>query len=211
MTRLFLIWALLTPPATPTYQELSPLDIWGFPGGASHKEPACQCRRYETPVLSLGMEDPLEEGRETHSSILAWRIPMERGGWQVAIHQIRSDQISRSVVSDSLRPRFNSWVGMIPWRRKWQPTPVFMPGESHGQWSLEGYRPWGFKGFPSGLLVKNPPAMQEPREMWHQSLVWEDPLEEGMATHSSIHFGRIPWTEDTGGLQSMGLHRVGHE
>jgi len=37
-------------------------------------------------------EDPLEEGRETHSSILAWRTPMERGGWQVAVHQIRSDQ-----------------------------------------------------------------------------------------------------------------------
>ena len=87
----------------------------------------------------------------------------------------------------------------------------FMPRESHGQWSLEGYRPRGFKGFPSGLLVKNPPAMQEPQEMWDQSLGWEDPLEEGMATHSSIHFRRIPWTEDTGGLQSMGLHRVGHE
>ena len=40
---------------------------------------------------------------------------------------------------------FDSWVGKIPWRRKWQPTPVFLPGESHGQRSLAGYNPWGCK------------------------------------------------------------------
>ena len=38
-----------------------------------------------------------------------------------------------------------SWIGKIPWRRKWQPTPVFFPGESHGQRSLVGYSPWGLK------------------------------------------------------------------
>jgi len=38
---------------------------------------------------------------------------------------------------------FSPWVGKIPWRRAWQPTPVFLPGESHGQRSLVGYRPWG--------------------------------------------------------------------
>ena len=43
------------------------------------------------------------------------------------------------------RPRFNPWVWKIPWRRKWQPTPVFLPGKSHGQWSLGGYSPWGCK------------------------------------------------------------------
>ena len=37
------------------------------------------------------------------------------------------------------------WVGKIPWRRAWQPTPVFLPGESHGQRSLAGYSPWGGK------------------------------------------------------------------
>jgi len=40
---------------------------------------------------------------------------------------------------------FNPWVGKIPWRRAWQPTPVFLHGESHGQRSLVGYRPWGCK------------------------------------------------------------------
>ena len=49
--------------------------------------------------------------------------------------------------------------------------------------------------------VKNPPAM---RETWVPSVAWEDPLEEGMATHSSILAWRIPWTEEPGGLQSMG-------
>ena len=40
---------------------------------------------------------------------------------------------------------FSPWVRKIPWRRKWQPTPVFLPAESHGQWSLGGYCPWGIK------------------------------------------------------------------
>ena len=56
-------------------------------------------------------------------------------------------------------------------------------------------------------MVKNLPAM---RETCVQSLGWEDPLEEGMATHSSILAWRIPWTEQPGGLQSMGSQRVGH-
>ena len=60
----------------------------GIPGGASDKEPACQCRRQE-------------------------------------------------------RHGFTPWVGKIPWRREWQPIPVFLPGESRGQRSLVGYSPWG--------------------------------------------------------------------
>ena len=43
------------------------------------------------------------------------------------------------------RPRFNPWVGKIPWRKIWQSTPVFLPGESHGWRSLVGYSPWGCK------------------------------------------------------------------
>ena len=56
---------------------------WGFPGGASRKEPACQHRRH----------------------------------------------------------RFDLWVGKIPWRRAWQPTPIFLPGEFHGQRNLAGHSP----------------------------------------------------------------------
>ena len=58
------------------------------------------------------------------------------------------------------------------------------------------------------ILVKNPPTMQEIC-VW--SLSQEDSLEEGMATHSSIFAWRIPWTEEPGGLQSMGLQRVRHD
>ena len=57
-------------------------------------------------------------------------------------------------------------------------------------------------------MVKNLPAMQE---TWVRSLGWEDPLEEGMATHLSTFAWRIPWTEEPGGLQSIGSHKVGHD
>ena len=64
--------------------------IWDFPGGASGKELACQCRRH-------------------------------------------------------MRHGFDPWVQKITWRRVWQPTPVFLPGESHGQRSLSGCSPWGHR------------------------------------------------------------------
>ena len=57
-------------------------------------------------------------------------------------------------------------------------------------------------------MVKNLPAMLE---TWVQSLGWEDALEEGMETHSSILAWRIPWTEEPGGLQTMGSQRVRHD
>ena len=55
------------------------------------------------------------------------------------------------------RRRFDPWVGKIPWRRKWHPTPVFLPGKSHGQRSLEGYSPWGRK--ESDVTEGDLPAM----------------------------------------------------
>ena len=58
--------------------------------------------------------------------------------------------------------------------------------------------------FPCGSVVKNPPAMQKTQETWVGSLGQEDPLEEGMATHSSILAWRILWTEEPGGPQSTG-------
>ena len=96
-----------------------------------------------------------------------------------------------------MRHRFDPWIGKFYWRRACQLTPVFLPGESHGQRSLVGCSPWGYKesGTTEQLtltymslsslvaqLVKNLPAMQEPRV---RSLGREDPLEKKMATHSS--------------------------
>ena len=80
-------WLLINLWGHREHLTLSLLLFMGFPGGASGKEPACQCRRHETQI--------------------------------------------------------QSWAGKIPWRRTWQPTPVFLPGESHGWRNLAGYSPWG--------------------------------------------------------------------
>ena len=63
-------------------------------------------------------------------------------------------------------------------------------------------------GFPGDSVVKNSYAKQETQV---QSLGWKDPLEKETAAHSSILARRIPWTEEPGGLQSMGSQRVGYD
>ena len=97
----------------------------------------------------------------------------------------------------------DSWVGKIPWRRDRLPTPVFWPGEFHGL-----YSPWGHKESDVteqlsrasliAQLLKNPPAMQETLVRF---LGWEDPLEKGKATHSSILAWRVPM--DRGAWQAI--------
>ena len=63
------------------------------------------------------------------------------------------------------RPGFDPWVRKIPWRREWQPTPVFLPGETHGQRTLVGYSPWGCKELnTTEQLTLSPPR-------WNSSLV----------------------------------------
>ena len=64
------------------------------------------------------------------------------------------------------------------------------------------------ESFPDGSVIKNPPAMED---TWIRLQGREDPLEKEMATHSSIVAWKIPWMEETGRLQSMGLQRVGHD
>ena len=77
---------------------------------------------------------------------------------------------------------------------------------------LEKERPdLAFAGFHGVWLSdKNPPAMQDTREKWVRSLGREDPLEEEMATQPVFLLGKIPWTEEPGGLPSIGLQRVRH-
>ena len=100
----------------------------------------------------------------THFSILAWRIPMDRGAWLATVcgaakSQKKTERLStapstaQQVALGIKNPPANagdigdtgSNPGNTPWRRKWQPTPVFFPGESHGQRSLVGYSPQGHK------------------------------------------------------------------
>ena len=66
-------------------------------------------------------------------------------------------------------------------------------------------------GFPSGSVVKNPPKIQEMREMKLQSLSWEDPLEKEMATHSSILAGEIPWQRGVRQARVIGAAMIRHD
>ena len=90
---------------------------------------------------------------------------------------------------------FNPWVGDIPWRRKWQITPVFLPGKSHGWRSLVGCSPWGHK---------SQTRLSDFTFPFHFHA-----LEKEMAIHSSVLTWRISRTVEPGGLQSM-VTRVGH-
>ena len=115
---------------------------------------------------------------------------------------------------------FDPWVGKIPWRRKWQPSPVFLPGKSHGQRSLAGYSPWSCKeldmtnklththteGFPSGASGKELPCQSRRHETWVRSLGQEDPLEKGMQL-TSVFFS-IPRTDEPVRLPSIELQWV---
>ena len=122
----------------------------------------------ETWVQSLGREDTLEKEKATHSSTLAWRIPWreepgrlqsmgsKRVGhdWATSLSlSFRNLQLvchyhdikPKSFCLEFRRPGFDPWVEKVPWRMKWQPSPVLLPGESHGGRSLVGYSPWGRK------------------------------------------------------------------
>ena len=125
----------------------------GFPGGSVVKNPPANAGSV------LSQEDPLEDGMTSHSSILAWRIPTDRGAWWATVRGVtrvtkrlstqhmmfRWDCGEALVVKnpppnaeDIKRCRFDLWVGKIPWRRVWQPILVFLPGKPHGQKSQAG-------------------------------------------------------------------------
>ena len=96
---------------------------------------------------------------------------------------------------------FNSWIGKTCWRKDRLPTPVFL-GFSCGYNLPTMRRTWNYWASFVAQLVRNSPAMWG---AWIQSLGWEDPLQKGKATHSSILPWRIPWT-----IWPMGLQRVRH-
>ena len=68
-----------------------------------------------------------------------------------------------------------------------------------------------FKVYTGGASGKESACRCRRTETWVRSLGWEDPLEEGMATHSSMLVWRIPWTEEPGGPQSMGSQKIRHD
>ena len=85
----------------------------------------------------------------------------------------------------------------LSWRRQWHPTPVLLPGRSHGWRSLVGCSPWG--------------RYSRTRLSDFTFTFHFHALEKEMATHSSVFAWRIPGMWEPGGLPSMGLHRVGHD
>ena len=103
----------------------------GFLGGSVVKNPPANAG-------DTGQEDPLEKEMATHSSLFA--IKQQWGFLGVASGKEPTCHFRRHK-----RHRFDPWVRKIPWRRKQQPTPVFLPGEFHGQRSLVGCSPWGCK------------------------------------------------------------------
>ena len=108
----------------------------GFPGEASGKESNCQRRRHKMRVWSLGQEDPLVENMAAHSSILAWRILMDRGAWRATVHRAAKGRTRLKQLSK------NNDSCMYYRRRQWHPTPVLLPGKYHGQRSLVGCCLW---------------------------------------------------------------------
>ena len=116
---------------------------------------------WETRVWSLGGKDPPEKALATHSSILAWKIPWteepgrlqsmgsQRVGhdWATSLTFGKASLLAQIIKNPSQwrRHGFDPWLGKISWRRKWQPTPVFLPKEFQGQRNLAGYGPWGSK------------------------------------------------------------------
>ena len=132
------------------------------------------------------VENDSEKAMAPHSSAPAWRIPgtVEPGGLQsMGLPRVGHD------CATSL-----SLFTFMHGRRQWQPTPVLLPGESQGHWSLVGYSPWGRQELDT-------------TERLHFHF---HALEKEMATHSSVLARRIPGTGEPGGLPSVGSHRVGH-
>ena len=124
------------------------------------------------------------------------------------------------------RPRFSPWVGKIPWRREWQHTPVFLPGEFHGQMILLDYSPWGLKesdmtewravllhsplGFSCGSVVKIIcPQCRRCRRHWFSPWVWKITWRRAWQPTPVFLPWRIPRKEEPGGFQSIGSHRIG--
>ena len=89
----------------------------------------------------------------THCNILAWENPMDREAWQATIHTVaksltRLNNWTRDFPGGSdgkLPTMWETWVGIILWRRKWQTTSILLPGKSRGWRSLIVYNPWGHK------------------------------------------------------------------
>ena len=117
----------------------------GFPGSSVVKNLPADAG--DTGLISdLGRSPREENGNPLQYSCL--ENPMERGDWWARVYRVTKSQTGLkwlSKCSSPRRQRGGPWVRKIPWGRKWQPTPVFLPGRFHEQRILVGYSPWGSK------------------------------------------------------------------
>ena len=175
-------------------------------------------------IPSLRQEDPLEKERTTHSSILAWSIPWteEPGRLQSVGSQREAWQrLTRTFVLDFIS-QMAPHSSALAWGWTEEPGGLQSTGlqrvghdwaTSHNIFKIYWFPLcyWViFMGLPGGDRGKEPACQSrlDNKEMRIWSLGWEDPLEEGMAAHSSILSWRTPWTEEPDGPQSMGSQRV---
>ena len=159
-------------PHPPGHLPLMRLDesmegILGFLGGASGKEPTCQYKRHQRCGFNPWVRKIPWRKAWQLTPVSCLENPMDRGAWWAAIYGVAQSPMRLKRISSSSsngldggfhggasgkeptcqyrrhrRQGFNFWVRKIPWRRVWQPTPVFLPGEAHGQRSLVGYSSW---------------------------------------------------------------------
>ena len=121
-----------------------------------------------------------------------WKTQQLSQDWNISVF---NPLIKKGIVKEC--PHYHTFVPcqMVEWRRQWHPTPVLSPGKFHGWRSLVGYSPWGHED--SNTTERLP---------FHFHA-----LEKEMATHSSVLEWRIPGMGESGGLPSMGSHRLGQD
>ena len=146
----------------------------GFPDSWVSKESACNAGDSGS-IPGLGRSPG--EGNSYPLQYSGMENSMDRGAWWAIVHKTTKSQtwlkdfhfhfkqylgfLDSSAGKESACnvgdpgsiPGFNLWVRKIPWRREWQPTPIFFPGESHGQRSLAAYSPWRLKGLAGQLTL----------------------------------------------------------
>ena len=143
----------------------------GLPRWLSGKESTCQTgdSGHTSSILASGRSSGGWNGNPLQYSCL--RNPVDRGAWWAIVHGGKKNL---------------TWPSDLSQRRQWHPTPVLLPGRSHGRRSLVGYSPWGHEELDT-----------TERLHFHA-------LEKEMAIHSMVLAWRIPGTGEPGGLPSMG-------